>query len=233
MIRAVLIDLDDTLVDHRHPHRTALTSVWNLFPALQAVSVDALLVESTRVLTQLHDDVQLGRVSVDDARVERYRRLFAFAGVEGEAPSAEAARMSRVFYHANRRCVPGAKELLAELALHARIAVVTNNTTAEQTEKLRAFDLACHVDALVTSEAVGAAKPDPRIYAVALAKLDVLAIETVMVGDSLAADVAGARAAGLHACWLDREGVARGDEPFIVLNSLAPARDVAARILGH
>jgi HAD superfamily hydrolase (TIGR01549 family) len=233
MIRAVLLDLDDTLVDHQHAHRAALEGVRQHYPALQAVSIEALVAESARVIVQLHDDVQLGRVAVDAARIERYRRLFEFAGVAERAPSAEAATLSRALYQEKRCCVPGASELLAALAQQVRVAVVTNNTTAEQTEKLGRFNLAQHVSALVTSEAVGAAKPDPRIYAEALQRLDVRADEAVMVGDSLVADVHGARAAGLHACWLDRDGVARGDEPFVVLRSLAPAHAVAGRILAH
>jgi HAD superfamily hydrolase (TIGR01549 family) len=233
MIRGILIDLDDTLVDHRDAHRAALAGVRERYAALQAVPFDVLLGESHRVLVDLHDHVQAGRLAPDAARVERYRRLFAFAGVAGDAPHAEAAALGRELYRDLRRCVPGAPALLAALRAHAPVAVVTNNATAEQREKLGRFALNTHVDALVTSEDVGAAKPDPRIFEVALARLGVAAHEAVMIGDSREHDVDGARAAGLAACWLDRAGDARGDEPYLVLNSLEPATDVAARILAH
>src|SRR6185295_17057325 len=109
-----------------------------------------------RILDLLHDEVALGRRAVADARIERYRLLFAYAGSDASHASA-AAELHRRVYQASRCRVAGALELLQALRGRVRIAVVTNNTTAEQTEKLATFELAALVDALVTSEAVGAA----------------------------------------------------------------------------
>ncbi len=53
---------------------------------------------------------------------------------------------------------------------------------------------------------VGVAKPDAAIFGLALDMLAVSAAETWYVGDSLHTDVAGARAAGLTAVWLNRHG---------------------------
>jgi HAD superfamily hydrolase (TIGR01509 family) len=62
------------------------------------------------------------------------------------------------------------------------------------------------VDAVVTSAAVGAAKPDPRIFTAALTAAGCEAHEALHVGDSPALDVAGARAAGIAARLLARGG---------------------------
>ncbi|MBS0319091.1 MAG: HAD family hydrolase [Proteobacteria bacterium] len=233
MIRGVLIDLDDTLVDHRDAHRAALAGVRDRHPALQAVPFEALLDESRRVLVDLHHDVQLGRLAPDAARVERYRRLFAFAGAHCDTPHAAAATLGRELYQSLRGAVPGARELLVALRERVPVAIVTNNVTVEQEEKLARFALAAHVDALVTSEDVGVAKPDPRIFDAALARLRIARDEAVMLGDSREHDVEGARAAGIAAAWLDRAGEACGDEPFVVFRSLEPTADVVARLLAH
>ncbi|NJK60943.1 MAG: HAD-IA family hydrolase [Oscillatoriales cyanobacterium SM2_1_8] len=71
---------------------------------------------------------------------------------------------------------------------------------------LAALDLAPYFDTVVYSTAVGAAKPDPRIFAAALG--DWPASECWHVGDSYQADVVGATAAGLQAFWLDRGAIA-------------------------
>ena len=68
------------------------------------------------------------------------------------------------------------------------------------------------VDAIVGSKAHGRLKPDPSIFAAALAALGVAADETAMVGDSYEDDIAGARALGIRAILLDRDGL-RPDEP--------------------
>jgi HAD superfamily hydrolase (TIGR01549 family) len=68
------------------------------------------------------------------------------------------------------------------------------------------------VDAMVGSRAHGRIKPDPSIFAAALAALEVEAQEAAMVGDSYEDDILGARALGMRAVLLDRDGL-RPDEP--------------------
>jgi FMN phosphatase YigB (HAD superfamily) len=57
---------------------------------------------------------------------------------------------------------------------------------------------------LVFSEEHGVAKPDPRLFALALREAGCSPHECLHVGDLPAADVAGARAAGLRSAWLRR-----------------------------
>ena len=63
-----------------------------------------------------------------------------------------------------------------------------------------------HVDAAVGSRTHGKVKPDPTIFRAVLERLGVDAREAAMVGDSPDDDVAGARALGIRAFLLDREG---------------------------
>jgi FMN phosphatase YigB (HAD superfamily) len=86
-----------------------------------------------------------------------------------------------------------------------------------------------YVDALVVSEEAGISKPDPAIFAIALARLRAGAGEAVMIGDSWAADVQGARAAGIHAIWFNPDGLPSPDPSLGVteLRVMEPA-DVAA-----
>jgi len=68
------------------------------------------------------------------------------------------------------------------------------------------------VDALVGSRAHGRVKPDPSIFVAALGALGTSAEETAMVGDSYEDDIEGARALGMRAILLDRNGF-RPEEP--------------------
>ncbi|MCC7326093.1 MAG: HAD family hydrolase [Burkholderiales bacterium] len=229
--RAVLFDLDDTLVDHRHAARAAMAGVRGRFPAFARIPLDVLDAEHQRILDLLHHEVAIGARSVDDARIDRYRRLFAFAGADGESAAA-AAELHRREYQANRRTVEGAVDLLAALRPQVRIAVVTNNTLAEQSEKLAAFGLSPFVDTLVTSGELGVAKPDGRIFAEALRRVGCDAEEAVMVGDSWVHDVEGARAAGIAAVWLNRTGAVHADRGETrQLTALTPAHEVAAMLV--
>lgn len=70
-----------------------------------------------------------------------------------------------------------------------------------------------YLDFVLASGAVGVAKPDPAFYRIALDRAGVLPADAVMVGDSLRADVQGARAAGMAGLLLRRpEGAAERDQ---------------------
>ena len=67
------------------------------------------------------------------------------------------------------------------------------------------------VDAVVISAECGLEKPDPAIFELALAALDVPAAAALHIGDSWTEDVAAARAAGMAAAWLNPDGTALPD----------------------
>jgi putative hydrolase of the HAD superfamily len=65
---------------------------------------------------------------------------------------------------------------------------------------------ALDVDATVGSKSHGRTKPHPSIFVAALRALDASPAEAAMVGDSLEDDIEGARALGIRAILLDRDG---------------------------
>ena len=235
MVRAVLVDLDDTLVDHRHAIRTALSTLHATDARLQALEFDFLLAEWQRVLEEMHDAVALGKLPIHESRIIRYRHFYQLAG--SPVDQAEALRIAdrhMATYMASRRVVPGAVELMEALKRNARTAIVTNNTVREQDEKLETFGLWPHVDVLVTSEELGTTKPDPAIFRAALERLGVTAEEAVMVGDSWQNDVVGAAACGIRAVWLNRDGIPCPDPALAAeVRSLEPVAQVAALVLNR
>lgn len=79
--------------------------------------------------------------------------------------------------------------------------VVTNGPPFQK-DKLVALGLEKIAGCVVVSSEFGTAKPDPAIFAEALRLLGRSAAETVFVGDSPAADIEGARKAGMDTAWL-------------------------------
>jgi len=235
MIRAVLFDLDDTLFDHSGCARDGLATVRQSQACFRSMPLDELERVHADVLEDLHAQVMLGRVPIEEARIERFRRLLASAGVDDRGQlAAELATLYRDTYRNRRRAVAGAAALMAAVRPHARVGIVSNNVLDEQQEKLRVCSLDQFVDELVVSGEVGVSKPDPIIFRVALDRLGVTPEETVMVGDSWTADVEGARAAGIRAIWFNPTGSAPPDRRSDVeqLNSLEPTEEVLRVILG-
>ena len=80
-----------------------------------------------------------------------------------------------------------------------------------------------NVDAAVGSTAHGRIKPHPSIFETALAELGVDAAEAVMVGDSVEDDIRGARALGIRAILVDRDGLHLDEIDRIETLSALPA----------
>jgi putative hydrolase of the HAD superfamily len=99
-------------------------------------------------------------------------------------------------------------EVLPELRRRAgATGLVTNGASQTQRDKIAVTGLASCLDVIMISGEAGAAKPDPEIFDLALSKLGVPPEAAWHVGDSLGADIAGARNAGLaEAIWINRPG---------------------------
>lgn len=104
------------------------------------------------------------------------------------------------------RAYPDAGPALAELrGTGVRLACVSN-WDVSLPSVLDRCGLADGLDAVVTSAAVGARKPDPAIFAAALEAAGCVPGEALHVGDTEDEDIEGARAAGIRALLIDRDG---------------------------
>jgi HAD superfamily hydrolase (TIGR01509 family) len=105
--------------------------------------------------------------------------------------------------------IPDVLEVLTALKSRYRLGVISNTVgsgDAELADALEKAGIRRLIDALVTSRDFGKAKPDPAIYAEGARRLGVPLGATVMVGDRLDTDVAGALNAGIPAVWLRHPG---------------------------
>jgi 2-haloalkanoic acid dehalogenase type II len=222
-VRAILLDLDDTLVPDHSAFLAAVddTAAAAGAPAEMSAAVRARArrrwreaAEETRLrMTDISSWESLWAAFPDDLRAwadghrfEVWREALIDRGVD----DADLARRLADSYREHRlaRCAPYPEVVgvLEELRGIARLAVVTNGMEGHQRAKLDAAGLTELFDVVVSSSAVGASKPDPRIFEFALERIDGHAADAVMIGDNPSRDVAGAQAAGLRAVWVDRDG---------------------------
>jgi HAD superfamily hydrolase (TIGR01662 family) len=131
------------------------------------------------------------------------------------APAPDVMRQAlRVLYgvtqaHWRREedAIPALRELLAR---GCRLGIVSNAADDEDVQTLvDNAGLRSYFDFILTSARAGVRKPSPRIFQQALAFWNAAPEQTVMVGDTVAADVAGANALGIASVWIVR----RGDTP--------------------
>ncbi len=184
-IRAVLFDMDGTLVDTAPDIAVSLNTVLrtNGLDTLAAADITNMVGKGARVLVERA--IVAGGRDLDDELVnavtEQYLREFSLTrGKHGSA-------------------FPGGTECLREL--HGRglkLGVVTNALQRSAEATLAHYGLLEHVDIVVGGDQTTKPKPHPEPLWAVCRKLGVPAAQTLMVGDS-ANDVTAARAAG---CWV-------------------------------
>lgn len=125
-----------------------------------------------------------------------------------------------VFYAARNRvsCYADVRPALARLARRRPLFAVSNGNA-----DLALCGVAGYFAGHLSARSVGAAKPDPRIFAALARSAGVAPGEILHVGDDPLADVEGARRAGLQAVWINRDERAWPAE-------LAPPERVIARL---
>lgn len=237
--RAVIFDLDDTLVwDERLSHRALLETAAE-GAARCGADAGRLATAARRAADELwhqHAPVdrcnELGIVAFEglwghfhgDEDYLRHLREWApqfrtavwqrALASEGLADDSLASELGSLFARRRRELqdpLPGAEEILRRLrSAGVRVGLLTNGAPDLQREKIEASGLGMFFDAAVVSGEIGTGKPEPEIFHHLLGRLGTVPRETLMVGNSLARDIAGAKRAGLPSCWLALEGE---DEP--------------------
>nr|WP_202633305.1 HAD family hydrolase [Vibrio parahaemolyticus] len=107
---------------------------------------------------------------------------------------------------------PGVKEMLTDLRKHYKLVVITNGPIFSQHPKLKATQMDEWVDHIIVGGEEPEEKPAASIFQKALNLVDVKPEEALHIGDSLAADIAGANNMGILSVWVNATGASNPTE---------------------
>jgi putative hydrolase of the HAD superfamily len=191
--RAVFVDALGTLVELEPP--------WIHLAAALGIEPDERLVAAVR--TEMGYYREHAHEGADAPSLADLRsRCAALLSRELDREIGVATMMSAIRF----RAYPDAEVALAELRSRGLSVACVSNWDVSLPGVLTGVGLAEALDGVVTSAAAGARKPDPAIFAPALALAGCRPEEALHVGDSPEEDVAGAAAAGIPHLLLDRSG---------------------------
>jgi putative hydrolase of the HAD superfamily len=130
-----------------------------------------------------------------------------------------------------RKPIPGMIELARELGMAGALVGIISNSEGHLAELVEELGWSAAFRVVVDSGRVGVDKPNPRIFRLAFAALEVEPHEVLHVGDAWEADVQGALDAGAHAVWFDSRHRTRAlPERTFGAASAAELREVLARL---
>lgn len=203
----IYFDLDDTLIDHTHAERNALSDVRDRYLEVFGIlSVDALQERYHTINAPLWRRYADGQIDKATVKHKRFARLLDALN----APHADPARIQRYYmqrYAEHWRFIPGAREAFTHLAEHRPVGVLTNGFAEVQQKKLERFPmLRERAAAIVLCEEAGTLKPDPQAFAHATSQAGTDPEQILYVGDSYRSDVEGGRNAGWRVAWYAPDG---------------------------
>ena len=124
------------------------------------------------------------------------------------------------------RLVPGTMELLEYLKQKYHLHLITNGFQEVQHTKLSGSGMEPYFETLTVSEEVGVKKPNPEIFLYAMKKAHANAVESLMIGDEMAVDIDGARAAGMDTLLFHPQNDVVEGETTYVVRSLVEIMDL-------
>ena len=221
-----LFDLDDTLLDFRASEKRSFMHTMHTLGLRDGI--DALFTRYQEINVDLWKRFELGTVSKDFLKVERFRKSFQENAVDLDPELA-----SRVYLESLPDTVvllDGAKQVCAALSATGEVGIITNGVEAIQNRRIAASGLGGYISFVATSEACGHAKPDVRFFEYATKMASAFNKETtVIIGDRLDADILGANRYGIDSCWFNPERLANTSAavPTYAVSSLL---DIAAAL---
>ncbi len=203
MTQAILFDLDDTLFSLSGCEAHALRRTLDGAGLLMSMPADF-----TQTFAAISSGYWAARTADGDTQHTRAQIIelswcdfLARLGLDVSRAPKLATEFWAAFC-ASSALNPGAREVVEGLAQHFRLGMISNGYSDSQRGRLAAAGWRDRFDPLLISEEVGLAKPDARIFDMALEQLDLAPEDVLYVGDSLSHDREGCLRAGISFCHL-------------------------------
>ncbi|WP_431799704.1 HAD family hydrolase [Halobacillus andaensis] len=188
MIRAVLFDLDGTMLNREQSLKKFAQSQYYKYIQLQQAAEESLYIAR---LMELDDRGYVAKEVVYDTLMEELKLKELTAGMLVEDYFTRFQQFCTPF--------PQLNETLTNLKQQGyKLGIITNGKYPFQHDNIRALHIDHFFNVILTSEYEGIKKPDPLIFQRALNRLRVTAEESVFVGDHPEKDVQAAVSAGMH-----------------------------------
>ncbi|SFP74247.1 2-haloacid dehalogenase [Oscillibacter sp. PC13] len=202
MIETVFLDLDNTILDFTHAEAVALRR------ALMETGLpaeDSVLARYHAINQRQWELLEAGILTREQVLTTRFELLFQELGVQAD-PRSVCDRYEG-YLAEGHFLIPGALELLRELAPRYDLYLASNGAAAVQYSRLKKAGIGAYFKGVFISEEVGCDKPGKAFFDRCFAAiLNFHRMTALMVGDSLTSDIQGGINAEIRTCLYCPEG---------------------------
>ncbi len=193
MIRAVIFDLDNTLVDFMKMKRRAIEEA---IPAMIDAGLQLSVEDSNKIIDEIYKERGIEYQQVFDAFLQRVLKKVDYkilsAGIVAYRRAREAALIPYPHVYST---------LNKLLKLGIKMGIVSDAPAKEAWLRLAYLNFHHIVDAVVTFEDTGQRKPHSAPFLAILDKMNVKPAESIMVGDWVERDIIGAEKVGMKTAF--------------------------------
>jgi putative hydrolase of the HAD superfamily len=220
--KCVFFDLDHTLWDYETNSSEALEELYVRYklPDCGCQPFQHFYEGFVKINTEIWDNYDRGLVDRDVIRFERFHRVFSHSGINDYAMSLKFSEDYIAESPKRKNLVPHAKELLDYLRGRYPMVIITNGFEEIQSLKLASAGITEYFNGVVTSARANFKKPQKEIFEFALKENGFEACDTIMIGDNLLTDIAGARNASIDAVFYNPLKIVHNAEVTYEISSL-------------
>lgn len=197
MIKAVLIDIDNTLLDFNKCAFVAMRNAAKDVGITLPENVDEVF---CKINTQLWKDIEKGTLTKEKLHKIRWCLIFDELGIDFDGEEFEKLFLKEIFY--GSQSVDGAKEILEYLSEKYILCAASNGAVKQQKNRLSCAGFSKYFNHIFLSEEAGYEKPDERFFDYCKNALgDIGKDEMIIIGDSYTADILGGINYGIKTLW--------------------------------
>ena len=223
-MKALLIDIDGTLLDYRQSEALGISAIMEHYGVTPTPELAAHYHDVNQSFWEKYEKGEITRAQINEGR---YPAFFGELGVEVDPEVCEEIYQNFV----NNRLVPveGAEDMLRYLSGKYLLYAAFNGYSDKQRERLRKAGMIFYFTDIFVSQETGSQKPQKEFFDYCFARMPagLKRDEVMIIGDGLTSDMRGGNNAGIHTCWLNAYGEVNhaGVSIDVEIHSLAEIRN--------
>ena len=218
MIQTVFLDVDNTLLDF---NACAYAAMKNAFAETGMTFFEDVFSTFLEVNDQLWLLIERGELTRDELHLIRWNTIFKKLDISYNGADFELLFLRNL--ETASGFIPGAVELLTYLKPKYTLCLASNASYKPQMKRLESSGILTYVDKLFISEVLGYSKPEKDFFDACFRELgDADPKHSIIIGDSISADILGGINYGIKTCWFNPEHkpLPEGIKPDYVVHTL-------------
>lgn len=218
----LFFDLDHTLWDFDSNARETLLELFDRYELkkLGIPEAESFIAKYTEFNHQLWRDYHLSLITKEELRATRFSKTFRFFQIEENLIPHQFEIDYVEICPTKTNLFPHAHEVLSTLKDRYQLHIITNGFKESSELKVQGSNIDQYFENMFVSEVIGLYKPDPALFHYALNAVDANPQEVIMIGDSLEADIIGARQAGIDQIYFNPHAAAHDENVTHEISSL-------------